>query len=622
MKVGRRAGLAGMGAVLVAAAVLVPQLDAGAVTAHTWTLTAPGGTGPTATVSLSTTGRLTLSVREAGATVLGSSALGLRSTAADLSTGLTFATRADSHVTGTYATIAGRRRQHTVDANQTTLSFTKGSSRLDVVFRVSTDGLGYRYTVRRTGSIAVTGEASEFAVPQSARAVLLPYDNGRNDYEAIPVHTTVSAAKATGYGYPSLFQVGATWLLLTESDTNGGYGASRVTLDSSSRHFKLTLPDAQETGSGSVTTPWRTLVMGSLGTVVASDLVTDLASPSKVTDTSWIRAGRSEWSWWSDSQSSKNLAAQEKAVDFAAKMGWEYVTVDAGWDPSWVPTLVKYATPKHVGVLIWTNHSALATASQRNSLLPQWKSWGVVGLKIDFIEDDGQAMMQWYQDVAAATAKNKLMVEFHGCTIPRGIERTWPQVLTSEAVDGAEHIHNKPGKVPFPADYYTAIPLARNLAGSMDYTPVTFTALRTNSDAAELAQSIVFESGLQNYADSVASYDAHPLAERLLKLVPAAWDDTVLLSGDPDTNVVMARRNGANWYVGAIFAGSAHTVSTPLGFLGTGTWLADVYRDGTNGLTMSTQKVTSASTLSVKVPTNGGFSVVLCPAKTGATSCG
>src|SRR5262249_38197330 len=136
------------------------------------------------------------------------------------------------------------------------------------------------------------------------------------------------------------------------------------------------------------------------------------------------------------------------------------------------------------------------------------------------------------------------------------------------------------------------------------------------------AQAIVFESGLQNYADSIASYNAHPVAERLLKLVPNIWDDTRLLSGDPDTNVVLARRNGANWYLGAIFAGPGRTFSTSLGSLGSGTWLADVYADGGKGLTVTTQRVTSATTLTQTVRTNGGFSVVLCPAKAGATSCG
>ncbi len=619
----RQAGTAGAGIVVVAAALLLPRLSAGAATAQTWQLTAPGDTGPAATVSLDPAGHLSLEVRRGSTQVLQPSALGLRTTTTDLGTGLRFTGRASTHVTDTYTTKSGRRRQHSVDANQTTLSFAKGAARLDVVFRVSSDGLGYRYVLRQNGAIAVTGEASEFAVPTSARAFLLPFDNGRDDYESIPVHTTVSQASAVAYGFPALFHVSDTWLLLTESDANGGYGASRVTLNGSTHRFRLTLPDSRETGTGTITTPWRTLVIGSLATVTESDLMTDLASPSKISDTSWIKPGRSEWSWWSKGSSAGDFTAQKAAADFAAKMGWEYILVDAGWDPAWVPALVRYAAAKHVGVFIWTNFNRLATASDRDTLLPQWKSWGVAGLKIDFIQSDSQATMKWYDAVLAATAKNKLMVEFHGCTIPRGTERTWPHLLTSEAVKGAEAIHDKPGKLPFPADYYTMLPFGRNLAGSMDYTPVTFTAKRTNTDAAELAQAIVFESGLQNYADSIASYDAHPLAERLLKLVPNVWDDTRLLSGNPDSRVVLARRNGANWYIGAITAGSGRTISSSLSFLGGGDWLADIYADGANGaLAFHTEKVTGASTLTVRTQTNGGFSVVLCPARTGATSCG
>src|SRR5205814_4844050 len=264
---------------------------------------------------------------------------GVKTSAGDLTAGLKFTARTDTHVTDQYTTMAGRRRQHTTDANQTTLSFTKGRSRLDLVVRVSADGLGYRYAVRQSGTVSVSGEASEYAVPSSARAFLLPYDNGRNDYESIPVHTTVAQAQATHYGYPSLFNVGNAWLLVTESDMTGGYGASRLTLNGTTHRFQVTLPDARERAPSPLTTPWRTLVVGDLATVTGSDLVTDLASPSKVADTSWIRPGRSERSWWADSQSSKNLPDQEAAVDFAAKMGWEYITVDAGWSASFVPTL-------------------------------------------------------------------------------------------------------------------------------------------------------------------------------------------------------------------------------------------------------------------------------------------
>ncbi|OLB65301.1 MAG: alpha-glucosidase [Actinobacteria bacterium 13_2_20CM_2_72_6] len=608
--------LTGAGAgILVAAALLAgPRPAAWAATAQQWQLTGPGGAGPAATVALDTAGKLTLSVRRGSTQVLQSSAVGIRTSAADLSTGLAFRTRTDAVIHEEYATASGRRRQHTADANQTTLSFTKGSSRLDVVVRVATDGVAYRYVVRQSGTVAVTGEASEFAVPASAAAVLLPYETGRNDYENVHVHTTVGKAAALEYGYPSLFHVADTWLLVTESDLNGTYGGTRLTLNGSTHRFRVTLPDSRETNPGSLATPWRTLVLGDLATVTESDFVTDLAAPSKVADPSWIRPGRAAWSWWSDGSSAGSLTAQEKYTDFAAKMGWEYVLVDAGWSASWIPTLVKYAQARHVGVWIWTRQPDIDTQAKISAAFALWKSWGVVGLKIDHIRSEQQVRLKWYDQVLATSAQNELMVDFHGSTIPRGIERTWPQVLTMEGVQGAEKIHNKPGRTAFPPTHYTDLPFTRNLAGSMDYTPVTFTAKRTNTDAAELAQSVVFESGLQNYADSVESYDAHPVAERLLRQVPSVWDETKLLSGDPDSHVILARRNGSDWFVGAILAGAGRTVAVPLSFLGTGSWSAELYVDGTGGLTVRTQQVTAADTLSLAVPANGGFTVRLTPA--------
>src|SRR5579859_2292081 len=496
----------GAAAALGAALLVVP--DAHAATARQWQLTAPSGAGPAVTVALDTTGKLSVAVGRGSTQVLSPSALGIRTSKADLSTGLTFTTRTDTHLTGTYTTLAGKRRQHSVDENQTTLTFTKGSTTLDVVFRVSTDGFGYRYVVHGAGTVTVTGEASEYAVPTSAAAVLLPYEDGRNDYENVQVHKTVAAA-TTGiaYGYPSLFHVADTWLLVSESDVNGTYGGTRLTLDKTSRHFQVTLPDPSEVSAAPLSTPWRTVTLGSLATVTQSDLMTDLATPSKISDTSWIKPGRAAWSWWSSGSSAGSLTAQEQYTDFAAKMGWEYVLVDAGWDPSWMPTLVKYAAKKNIGVWVWTNQPTNPTTREMEANFKLWKSWGVVGLKIDHIRSEQQVRMQWYDQILQETAKYQLMVDFHGSTIPRGLQRTWPQVLTMEGVSGAEHIHNKPGKKPYPANYYTTLPFTRNLAGSMDYTPVTFAALRTNTDAAELAQAIVFESGLQNYADSVADYD-------------------------------------------------------------------------------------------------------------------
>jgi len=219
--------------------------------------------GPvTATVSLSRDGRATLTARHGRATVLQPSALGLHTTDADLSTGLRFTGRSDRRISERYTTTSGRRRQHTAVTQETTLRFSKRGYRLDLVLRVAADGVAYRYVARGPSWVTVLGEASEFAVPTSADAFLLPYDNGRNDYESIHTHATVAAADPIEYGYPLLFHIGDSWLLLTESDLDATYGGSRVRLGPVTRRFQLTLPDPNETSRGPLTTPWRTMAIG------------------------------------------------------------------------------------------------------------------------------------------------------------------------------------------------------------------------------------------------------------------------------------------------------------------------------------------------------------------------
>ncbi|WP_242581162.1 glycoside hydrolase family 97 catalytic domain-containing protein [Amycolatopsis sp. 195334CR] len=255
-------------------------------------------------------------------------------------------------------------------------------------------------------------------------------------------------------------------MAVMESDVDGRYGGSRLTLDGGS--LRLTLPDPAETSTGPLATPWRTMVVGDLATVTESDLVTDLASPSKIADTSWIKPGAAAWSWWAD-----NL-------------------VDSGWDASWIPELVAYANARNVKIWLWVRWQTVDTDSEREKLFRQYADWGAVGLKIDFVESDGQDRMRWYDEVFAATAKYRLMLNFHGAPIPRGTERTWPHVVTVEA----------------------------------DFTPVTFSGVRPNSDAGELALAVVYESGVQHFADSPANYAKQPLAEQLLRVVPTVWDET------------------------------------------------------------------------------------------------
>ncbi|GAA2824955.1 glycoside hydrolase family 97 protein [Crossiella cryophila] len=607
--------------VLAGSAVTLSLPAIGSASAATnWQLTAPGARSvpgaaatPSAELDLGQDGRLKLTVRRGETTVLEPSALGVETAHADFTSGLRFTGISQRAVHEKYTTTVGKRREHSTDAAETTLRFIKDGQRIDVVVRVSADGVAYRYVLSGPKWVTVVGEASEFAVPAAADSFLLPFDNGRGDYESAHKHSSVAQAEATEYGYPSLFKVGDSWLLLAESDVDGRYGGSRVRLDPADRRFKLVLPDPAEVSNGPLATPWRTLVVGDLATVTESDLITDLAPPSKIADTSWIKPGVAAWSWWALGTGDLNL--QKRYVDYASKQGWEYNLVDSGWADAWIPDLVAYSKARNVDTWLWVRWQTIDTPSELERLFKRYQDWGVVGLKIDFVESDGQDRMRWYDMVFAAAAKYKLMLNFHGAPIPRGTERTWPHVMTVEAVKGAEGTKPRPGREPFPIEHYLTLPFTRNLTGSMDFTPVTFSGVRPNSDAGELALSVVFESGVQHFADSPENYAKQPLAEELLRSVPAAWDETKLVDGDPGKHAVFARRAGAEWYVGAALAGPGRNVDAALSFLPAGEWTADIYGDGPEGkIVRTSQRVSRDSTLSVPVAKNGGYVVRLRPA--------
>lgn len=578
--------------------------------------------GVAATVELSEAGALTLAVRADGRDVLLPSRLGIRATHKDFSDGLTFVAAESRAVDDSYTTVIGRRRSHTYHADELVLRFRKGRHRLELHLRVSADGVAYRYVVPWTAPVTICGEATRFVVPADARSVLLPYDNGRQDYETIHEHATVETATPGIYGYPALFCVGGTWMLVTESDLDSRYAGSQLVLDGDTREFRLVLPDPYVTSESPMVTPWRTMVVGSLATIVESSLITSLAQPARFDDTSWVRPGIAAWSWWSDGESSRDPEAQQAFVDFAAEAGWDYVLVDAGWRADWVPDLVAYARSRNVGIWLWDRWQNLDSAREHSERLGLWREWGVVGVKIDFTESDGQDRMRWFDRVLEATAHHRLMVNFHGGTIPRGMERTWPHFMTAEAVKGAETVRpskGKPnrGKDPLPPRHYVTLAFTRNVQGPMDFTPVTFTSERVISAAHELALSVLYESGVQHFADSVESYRGRPVELGLLSRVPAVWDETRLLSGDPDDHVVLARRNGTDWYVAGGFAADARTAEVPLTFLPEGEWTAELYQDSPTDphdeVTYASATAVRDDTLKLPVAANGGFTIRLTP---------
>ena len=551
-----------------------------AATPQRWTLDAPGG-ALEATVA-ARGGKLTLTARRAGRFVV-RARLGP-------ATGRVEAVRRDRR-SETFRTPAGKRRVHRIDARRLRLAFPRRSLEL----LVAADGVAVRARGAHRGTVRWASAAGSRSWLQRLRS----------NYEARYREGLLREARRRPYAYPALVRTPAgDAALLTESGLPRGAAAGHL---QGARGLRVALPSGERE---TARTSWRLAVIGSLATVVGSDLPLALGARSRIADTSWIRPGRAAWSWWADSWSPRRLQDQRDHVDGAAAAGWEYVLVDEGWDAAWVPELVEYAAARGVRVLLWSDWRDLATPAARASVLDRMAAWGVAGVKLDFLESDRPARMGFMAAAARAAARRRLIVSFHGVTVPRGLERTWPNVLTYEGVLGAEHA--KSGAPIAPAHDVDLV-FTRNAIGPMDYTPAALSARGQRSTVAHrLAQAIAFESGLQSYADAPAGYAMHPEALELLAATPAAWDDTRLLAGEPGRFATLARRTGRAWFVGGLSATAARTERVRLGFLGEGAYTATVTTDdGAGGLTSTTRPVTARDSLEVPVASDGGFTVRL-----------
>ncbi|MFI6253157.1 glycoside hydrolase family 97 catalytic domain-containing protein [Streptomyces sp. NPDC051016] len=623
-----RTVVAALCAGLAAAFLTTAPARAGQPQSHDWTVS-EAAHAPRARISLDdTTGTLSLSVTRDGATVIEPSPLGIVTEQADLSQGLRFLHRKDRTVDERYRAKSGKRLDRRVHMDETRLSFaTAAGSRLDLVVRASADGIAYRY-VLPTGHGDVLGETSAFNLPADAGAWLSTY---RVDNEGQFNQYTAATAPTAAYSDQALFSTAGGYTLLAESDLSGTYSGARLAHTQGTGTYRVQLADDRVHTDGPLTTPWRAMITGTLATVTRSTFTDDLAPASEVADTSWIRPGTVLWTWLAGGRTAgQSLTAQKAYVDYAAQHHWPYEAVDSGWyfkkdewdvtDPdwqtnSWMPELVDYARAKGVGIIVWIHQRDLDTPEERAQWLPTLERWGVKGVKIDFMNSEAQSMFQWYDTILAETAAHHLMVDFHGATLPKGIQRTWPQVMSMEAVGGEEKRTNT-------AAHLTTLPFTRNVIGSMDFTPGGFqrVGLRPNSDAAEVGLTVAYESGLQMFAGTPESYDARPLARDFLDQEPAAWDDTRLLAGSPGQEAVLARRSGDRWFLGGVYAGAARTATVPL-TLGHGRWLVETVRDGTDGLVQDRQVLDGGDEFTVDVVANGGFAGIACRWHPGVTTC-
>ncbi|WP_234440473.1 glycoside hydrolase family 97 protein [Streptomyces rimosus] len=556
-----------------------------------------------ATVALDDKGTPTLGASWDCKQALNPAPIGLVTSEADFSAGLEFISRSDRTISYTYKVAAGKSRVRERSATETRLVFGKGSARLTVHVRTSTEGVALRYEL--PSGATVLREATSFELPADAQLSRAAYENKHElDFVTSPV-----AGVPTGEYDMSMFaqNPNGSRVQLAESGVDGGYSGGHFTHTQGNGRFTVRLADEQIKRSGPFVTPWRTATIGSTADVMESTLTDDVAPASKVADTSWIKPGIAAWPWFDGGgDTQRNLPRLKQWVDYASSQGWPYLLVDDGWKGvTWIPELVSYARERGVKIMLWYHVKDLETAAQREAEFTKLNKWGVVGVKMDFMDSESQARHQWYDAALADAARHELMVDLHGSRLPVGVQRTWPHVLTSEAVKGEEAGAGRT------VEHVTAIPYTRAALGSTDYSPMSFQQSNPNSDGAELALGVLYESGIMLPGSRVSDYQARPEAQRWMRALPTVWDETKYVSGDPRTGAVVARRNGDRWFVGALKRGGAGTIEYPTAFLGSGKWHAEITTDGPGGLVRTSKVIHAGDTLSVPAAADGGHAVKL-----------
>ena len=412
------------------------------------------------------------------------------------------------------------------------------------------------------------------------------------------------------------------------------------------RDFKVTqAADYIAVTRGTRTFPWRILgIARKDGDLLTNALVYLLARPSQLADTSWIRPGKVAWDWWNannvhgvDFKSGVNTDTYKYYVDFAARHGIEYVVLDEGWYPlgnllQVVPEidmdgLTAYARQKNVGLILWVVWKTLD--DQLLPALDRFEKWGIKGIKVDFMQRDDQPVIGFYHKVCREAAKRKMLVDFHGAVRPATMTRTWPNLISTEGVRGLEQ--SKWSELANP-EHDVTLPFTRMFLGPMDYTPgAMVNAARKNfarifdqpmslgTRCHQLAMYVVFESPLQMLADSPSNYLKEPEAMEFLGPVPAVWDETRVLAARIGDYVVVARRSGREWYVGAMTDWTARELDIDLSFLPEGSFRLDSWGDGVNAARYGSDyrkgkgTASRATRLKVRLAEGGGFAARLLP---------
>lgn len=598
-------------------------------------------------VSVNAQQQLVYTVQRAGQPVLLPSRLGLVLEQGDFANGLKLVATSPVKIhREQYTLVAGKKSRVDYRANEQRFTVANAAGQtLTLTLRASNDGLALRYTVNGAGRKTFKDELTSFAFPTEARAWLQPMSVAKTGWKRtnpsyeehyqtdIPVGT--AAPSHAGWVFPALFRSGANWVALTEAGMDGRFHASRLGEDSTGGIYRIGLPEASEvfTGGklladmkGPLTTPWRVLAIGPLKTVMESTLGTDLAAPAIAFDPAKLRPGPASWSWALLKDDGTVFDVQKRFIDYAADMHWPYTLVDADWDrkigDAKMKELADYARIQGVGLLAWYNSSgawndteyspksALLAPADRKREFARLKALGVKGMKIDFFGGDGASMQAYYVDLLKETAAAGLLLNFHGATLPRGWARTYPNLMTTEAVKGLEFATFTQADQDKVARHAAMLPFARNLFDPMDFTPMVFADIpnikRATRNGFELAESVLFLSGIQHFAETpVGMATAPAFVKSLLRELPRHWDDVRFLDGEPGNYVVLARRAGKQWFIAGINADDTpRDVQLDLSWLGQRE--GQLITDGAGEREFAEGKL-AAPTAKVRLAPHGGF---------------
>lgn len=601
-------------------------------------------------------GQPVYSVKLNNKAVILQSALGLETENADFTKGVkvTLISKV-TKLQETYSAPAEKRATRTYAVNCASLKLTSANKKtLNVEFKATNEGVAFRYLTSDTNPIAVKSEKTTFKFPTTAKAWLHPHANVKEgwcgtqpsyeeqyEYE-IPVGT--KSPLVAGWSFPALFHSSENWVLITEAGLTPNYVGTRLAQNSPNGEYSIGFPQKGETMlptdpeypvSATIVSPWRVIVVGSLSTVVESQMVSDLApAADKKTDFSWVKTGISSWSWGVLHDESVNYDVTKQFIDYASLMTWEYCLVDADWDRrigyDKVQELAQYAKSKNVGLVLWYNSSGLwntTVYSPKNALIERdarrkeferIHKMGIVGIKVDFWPGDGQSAIQYYYDMLQDAADAHLVINFHGTTVPRGWSRTFPNLVSMESIRGFEFTTFDQKDTDKAPKHLTMMPFARNVVGPMDFTPVCFGEIvdknRRTSNGFEIALSVVLQSGVQHFVEIPESMAKQPdYVIDFMKTLPRHWDDVKLLDGFPGKYVVMARKCGNKWYIGGINSqAETQKLTLDLSELKITSAQITLITDGdTNRSFIQKPATISNNKLEVEIKPNGGFVVVL-----------